>query len=143
MKTLKKHRETVGLSQRGLAGKAHISYKSLQLVEGGCCDPRLSTVERIATALGYPPHLVRSQVQTIFSVPPDAIRMIAARICNEGEGSWKIWLFNFVDAFRRHKEKRYIEDPPVAETPEKIRALLAATVETLCGECGLWREWRI
>lgn len=137
MKPLKKAREDRGISQRNLASLASISYKSLQLIEGGLSDPRLSTLEQIATALGYPPHIIEKGIEDIFQLPIDSILMTSARICEEGEASWKIWLFNFVDAFRRHKTLVYIEHPPLLETPAKIKALLAATVETVCEELNL------
>ncbi|MDO8528155.1 MAG: helix-turn-helix transcriptional regulator [Deltaproteobacteria bacterium] len=142
MKTLKKSRESKGLSQRKLASLASISYKSLQLVEGGTSDPRLSTLEHIATALGYPAHILKEEIEAIFELPVDAIKMISIKICREGGASWKIWLFNFVDAFRHHKTKEYIEVAPISKTPEKIKALLASTVEMLCEEMEIKTpEW--
>lgn len=134
MKSLSKMRNDVEMSQRNLAEKADISFRSLQLIEGGHHDPKLSTVEAIASALGFPTNIVHEQVSAIFSEPPDSIAMISIHIAHEGEVSWKIWLFNFVDAFRARRDERYITHSPCEDVSPKIRALLAATVETLCDE---------
>ena len=141
MKALKKAREISGLSQRALAQHAHIAYKSLQLIEGGQSDPRLSTLQHIASALGYPPHAIAEKVRTLFDAPPESIAMISERIAKIQGSSWKLWLFNFVDAFRYHKTNHSINDPPHPDSPPEIKALLAATVETLCHELGVAIPW--
>lgn len=45
-------RERKGLSQRALAAKAKMSYTYLCNVENGKADPSLSTLKRLAKALG-------------------------------------------------------------------------------------------
>lgn len=149
MKELKKARQGKGVSQRRLAALAHLSYKTLQLLETGGHDPRLSTLGRLAAALGYPPALMEDTIETLFSIPPDAVAVISEQIaCKRGENSWKTWLFNFVDAFRSapdpQKAQVLIQEPPTGKTPPGIKALLASTVETLCLERGLaappWTE---
>src|SRR3989338_9183003 len=141
MESVKKTREIKGISQRNLADLAGISYKSLQLIEGESCDPKLSTLERIASALDYPPHIIKDQISSICDVSTHSIRMTSARIYEDKERSWKIWLFNFVDAFRENPQKKIVEDPPVKKTSEKIKALLASTVETLCAEQSVNMPW--
>lgn len=144
MKALKVLREVKGISQRRLALLAKLSYKSLQLIESGGHDPKISTLQQIANGLGYPPHIVEERVATLFELPPDSIAVISARIAEEGENSWKIWLFNFVDAFRVAKKEEYVRTPPVEKTPQKVKALLASTAEMLCEELQiekpLWCE---
>jgi transcriptional regulator with XRE-family HTH domain len=49
---LKLIRERKGLSQRGLAAKAKMSQTFLSNVESGKADPSLSTLKRLAKALG-------------------------------------------------------------------------------------------
>jgi len=52
MKTLKFLREQQGLSLRTLAVMAGVHYTSLVRLEAGRYDPRLSTLRKIAGALG-------------------------------------------------------------------------------------------
>lgn len=52
MKTLKLMREQEGLSLRTLAVMAGIHYTSLVRLEAGRYDPRVSTLRKIAEALG-------------------------------------------------------------------------------------------
>jgi transcriptional regulator with XRE-family HTH domain len=52
MKTLKLIREQQRLSLRSLAVLAGVHYTSLVRLEGGHYDPRLSTLRKIAEALG-------------------------------------------------------------------------------------------
>jgi transcriptional regulator with XRE-family HTH domain len=134
MELLKKSRAYKNISQRNLASLAKISYKTLQLIESGAHDPKLSTLEAIATALGLPAHLIQKRVQSVFSLPEDSIAMISERIVEEGEASWKIWLFNFVDTLRSKRDGVLFEAPPSEELSPKIKALLASTLETLCAE---------
>jgi len=130
-------RKREGLSQRELALKAHIAYKTLQLIESGKHDPKLSTLEKIAKALDYPEGIVESAISHYLSLEHDSIRLISLRICQNGEASWKIWLFNFVDAFRRNPGKKLIDLPPVSQISLRIQCLLASTVEALCAEVGM------
>ncbi len=134
MEQLVKIRTSKGLSQRGLASLAGISYKTLQLIESGGHDPKISTLEAIAKSLGLPARLVHKAVHGVFSLPEDAIAVVSERILEEGEASWKLWLFNFVDAFRSRRDRSLIERPPVEGTSPKIKTLLASSVETLCTE---------
>lgn len=138
VKSLVKTRGRRGWSQRLLAGRAQLAYKTLQLLESGRHDPRVSTLTKLATALGYPSAWVQGQIEGLFALPDDAVAVIAERIQSGGKNSWKLWLFNFVDAFRAAKDKGlYIETPPAPKTSLRIRALLASTVETLCQEVGI------
>lgn len=134
MKALKTTREERKLSQRGLARLARVSYKSIQLIEAGAHDSKISTLQSIADALGYPPRSVEHRIEELFSTPCDSISTVSERIAMDGEGSWKDWLFNFVDAFRYKKERQYIDAPPVEVVSKRIKALLASVVESLCAE---------
>lgn len=141
MKALKHTREQRGLSQRRLGKLARISYKSIQLLESGKHDPRVSTLQSVARALGYPPDTVQHRLESLFTLPSDSVAVISERIAMVSEDAWKTWLFNFVDAFRRTKDPRYVEVPPVSEVSDRMRALLASTVETLCEELGIPTPW--
>lgn len=141
MNPLKRAREARGLSQRRLAAQARLSYKSIQLLESGHHDPQLSTIAAVAEALGYPPASIARRFDDLFQSPPDSVRCMSERIVIDGENSWKLWLFNFVDAFRCTRDAQYIAAPPVDATPPHIRALLTSTVDALCDETGLPLPW--
>ena len=47
--------------------------------------------------------------------------------------NWFIYLMDFVDDFRRRRDRRMIEEPFEMDD-ERFDALLAATAEQLCGE---------
>lgn len=49
---------------------------------------------------------------------------------------WSVYLMDFVDDFRYYKDPAAISEPIVL-TGDRMDALLAATVETLCKELGL------
>jgi hypothetical protein len=49
---------------------------------------------------------------------------------------WKIYFYDFVDDFRYHKSPQAVSEP-FAFDDNKFDALLASTVETLCGELNL------
>lgn len=60
MKALKSNRKKQGLSLRTLAVMAGVHYTSLVRLEAGRYDPRLSTLRKIAGALGV-------KVQDLFT----------------------------------------------------------------------------
>jgi hypothetical protein len=67
---------------------------------------------------------------------PTSVGAAAAHILADGENSWKGWLFELVDDFRRQPSVALIAEPPPAALPARLRCLLAATVESLCSEQG-------
>lgn len=141
MKQLRDIRDRHGLSQRRLAGRAGVSFRALQMIEAGETDPRLSSLAKIAAALGTPAGALEAEVGRLLAEDPDSVVAVSRRIRDAGEASWKLWLFEFVDAFRRCPQDRLIAAPPVPETSDRVRCLLAATVETLCVECDRSRPW--
>lgn len=144
MYALKTLRHRTGLSQRQLAQVAHIPFRTIQLLEGEHHDPQLSTLQKVATALGYPQTALIYRLSSLFKNSPDSIEMTSERILEEGDSSWKIYLFNFVDSFRQGPKKKLIVIPPLTETSPPIKALLASTVETLCDEKGMIPpEWTL
>lgn len=136
-----KKRRGKRLSQRALASEAGVSFRTIQLLESGKHDTKLSTLERIVASFGYPKDAVVLAIRSIFSQPPDSIAMISERILSSGESSWKLWLFNFVDAFREQKDPSYISTPPAYDLSEKVRALISSTVEALCEELKIAIPW--
>lgn len=141
MNSLREVRNRRGFSQRALAKKAGVSFRALQMIEGGQRDVRLSSLERIASALGVPAGAIRMELDCMLSSDPDSVVAVSRKINADGEASWKLWLFEFVDAFRRSPREELVRLPPCADTNDKIRTLLACTVETLCDECGVACPW--
>ncbi len=52
--SLKARRESLGWSQRGLAGRAGVDPKTVSVIERGIRSPTLFTLSLLATAMGYP-----------------------------------------------------------------------------------------
>ncbi len=137
METLKTRRLSRGVSQRQLALKADVAFRTVQLLESGRHDARLSTLGKVSRALGLSAQSVERAVQRCFGTETDSILDVSERICQEGEVSWPGHLFNFVDAFRRLPRPGLVTAPPDPELPARLEALLASTVETLCEEAGI------
>jgi transcriptional regulator with XRE-family HTH domain len=141
MNTLKEIRTQRGLSQRNLAQQAGVSFRALQMIEAGKTDMRLSSLVRIASALGTPAAVLRHELECLLADAPDSVIAISRKINANGEASWKLWLFEFVDTFRRLPRKELVSTPPSPETSTRIRALLASTVEALCADCNMPCPW--
>ena len=126
-----------GLSQRRLAERAKVSFRTIQLLESGKHNWRLSSLSKVATALGIPKDSIQRAIRHCFSQVPGSARDASLRICLGELRSWKVHLFDFVDEFRRHPRKELIADGLDPGTPHRIEALLTSTVETLCDEVGM------
>ncbi len=111
------------------------------MLETGQTDPRLSTLNRIITALGGGPDVLTSEIEHLLEDGPSSVHAVSRSISSAGETSWKLWLFQFVDTFRRKPDSHLIECPPVSDTSARLKNLVAATVETLCDECGVAVPW--
>lgn len=141
MHRIKITRENSGVSQRFLAGKAGLSYKLLQLLETGAHNPTVHTLQKLAEAMGLGGKAFGAYAQEYFGYPTDSVYIISRMIAVSGEASWKTWLFNFVDTFRRTRDPRLIVAPPADNVPTHIRALFASVVETLCDEAERGHPW--
>lgn len=141
MQAIKAIRHRCGLSQRRLAEKARISFRALQMLEAGETNPRLSSIMGVAGAFGISPSVVRADIESLLAELPDSVVSISRKIRADGQESWKLWMFEFVDAFRRHPSPELIDDPPAPGTSAEMRCLLASTVENLCAECGVPIPW--
>ncbi|MFC1521701.1 helix-turn-helix domain-containing protein [Elusimicrobiota bacterium] len=141
MNVFKSARQSKNLSQRALARLSCIAFRSIQLIESGKHNWRLSSLECIARTLGYPANAVKRRAESLFFLPSDSVAVISDAISSEDESSWKIYLFNFIDAFRRTKNRIYIETPPIENTPLKIKAMLASVTEALCCEMKMDPPW--
>lgn len=136
MKDLAEVRKQRGVSQRGLAKRASVSFRGIQLLEQGRHNWRVMTLARVAEALNLPGQGVDLVVANFLRMQPDSVQEISIRMILDGFESWKTHLFDFVDAFRAMGDGALL-DPPVSGIDARLQALCASTVETLCAERGL------
>lgn len=136
MQTIGNARRRRRLSQRELSRRAGISFRGVQLLEAPGHDARISTLEKVADALGLPAEGVRWVLERYLGEAPESAFCASMRIIFDGFDSWKVHLFDFVDAFRAAPAPALLRTPPTAELDPRLAALLASTVETLCAEQG-------
>lgn len=134
MEIVRKTRETRGLSQRALAEKSGVSFRCIQQLESADHNWRVSSVERVARALGLPTGALRYQMDRLFSLTTDSVAEVSLLIHQDGFASWPTHLFNFVDRFRASRDRELVERPPIEDLDERLKALIACTVEMLCSE---------
>ena len=134
MEGMRIRRRRMGLSQRELARRARISYKTVQLIESGGHDPRWSTLRRLAGTLGIEAGKLDAALENCLAPQEDSIPAVSERMIEDGPASWKGWLFEFVDAFRKAPNADLAESPPAADLDPRLKALLASTVELLCAQ---------
>lgn len=137
MEAVRAAREEAGLSQRALAKKAHVAFRTVQLLERGGHDARDSTFARIAAALGRPAGELRGEA----SLSGPSLARAAALIRRDGTPSWTVHLFDFVDAFRRAPAFALVSEAPGVDDEPRLLALYAAVVETLASERGVRTPW--
>lgn len=135
----KTRRVRLGLSQRALARRAGVAFRTVQLLETGGRDHRASTLDKVAKVLGYPIVLVPPSEKGLDPGPTAA--EAAAKMRDEGPDSWKLDLFELVDAFRRDPRPSRVTRAPDPDIPPRALALTASTVEALCAERGLKAPW--
>ncbi|MBI4054813.1 MAG: helix-turn-helix transcriptional regulator [Elusimicrobia bacterium] len=131
------------LSQRRLARRAGIAYKTLQLLESGRGNPRWSTLVKLARVLGVPAQdLGRAGGSRRADIGAEAsVSEISIQILREGSSSWTKWLFEFVDAFRKNPCSGLASRAPDPGLSPPLLALLASAVEFLCAEQGVPVPW--
>ncbi len=137
MNVIKQLREERHFSQRKLAEKAGISFRALQLAESGKGNPRMSTLNRIGSVFGHYPDAGMRAVELLWSRDTDSIWAVSEKIAGKDSDSWKLFLFEFVDAFRRNPSSSLIDVPPADELNPQITALMASVVEALCSESAV------
>ena len=137
MEALRNARHRRHLSQRDLALRAGLSFRGYQLLETPGHNSRLASLERVAAAIGLPPEGVRRTVGEFLSLHPDSIHAAGLRILADGDDSWTVHLFDFVDAFRRGAGSHLLSEPPPRELPLRLTAIMSGTVERLCGEADV------
>ena len=133
LKAVETMRKKLGVSERNLAETAGVSRGTIRSVLSSEGNVTVQNIEKVSKALGRLPLFTLVSDQEISS--DDSVAVVSLLISQDEH--WTIHLFNFVDAFRRLKDPRLVELPPVKKTPLKYRALLASTVAQLCSELGL------
>ncbi|MBI5243089.1 MAG: helix-turn-helix transcriptional regulator [Elusimicrobia bacterium] len=131
-------REARGFSQRRLARRAGIAYKTLQLLESGRHGPRWSTLEKLAKALDLK---ALDLAQAMERPRQETLRDATARIARDGERSWTAHLLEFTDDFRRRPSAGLVADAPDPRSGPRIMALAASIVERLCALAGIPAPW--
>ncbi len=137
MDAIKLRRRRFGISQRELARRAKVSFRTVQLIESGGHDPRWSTLRRLAVTLGVEAGTLDAAVAQCLAPDADSVESVSRRMLEDGADSWKLWLFEFVDAFCKSPAGRLAENSPAAALSPRLTALLASTVEFLCSQRGL------
>lgn len=141
MNRLIQTREQNGYSQRALAKKARVSFRTYQLLEWQKHNPRLSTLEKISKAFHNPAAALSDVVFEFLAEPKDSLAQ-ASRHMAKTPKNWMMPFFEFVDAFRKNRNLNLITTPPTKRLNLNLAALCAATVETLCDEAHLpTPEW--
>lgn len=125
MNWVRQARGRAGLSQRALAERAGVAYKTVQLAERDGHDLRASTASSLARALGVRPGVHATSTGTIR----DACREVERR----GFGSWTLALPEFFDEFRRNPAEESVRRRPSCGDP-RLQAMAASVVEALCAE---------
>lgn len=136
MEAIRTARERRRLSQRELSRRAGISFKGIQLLEAPGHDARISTLEKVADALGLPAAGVRWLLDRYLDEAPESAFCASLRMLFDGFDSWKIHLFDLVDRFRADPAPALVRTPPATGLEPRLAALLASTADTLCAEQG-------
>ena len=132
MNVIKHIRIKNGYSQREFARKSLLSFRGVQLLEKSDHNWRLTTLQKVASSLDLPSAGIEMILYQYLEQNSNSIMISSIRIASDGNASWPLHLFNFVDAFRDTSDESLIQLAPHEALDEKIKALLASTVETLC-----------
>lgn len=123
-----------GYSQREFAKRTLLSFRGVQLLEGKNHNWRLSSIQKVAVALGLPEAGIGIMIRHFLEQDSSSIMIASIRILTDGPASWPLHLFNFVDAFRSTVNEDLVHAAPVEALDTRTKALLASTVETLCSD---------
>ncbi|MCB0391860.1 MAG: hypothetical protein KDD58_11245 [Bdellovibrionales bacterium] len=129
------------ISERTLSNQLNLSRTTLRKALSFDESVKLSTLKKIAN---YFDRTIKVITYPKSHTPNCTTVSTSFRIAKDGFGSWKIHLMEMVDEFRKTKDMRIFLLPPDSCCPEKINALIAATVIELCDEQGFQTpEWAL
>lgn len=127
-----KLRRSKKLSERALALSASLSRGAVRdLLSPSGRNVTVNSVNQLAEHFGrdvaiiVTPPTILSEYSTIAG---------ALKVERDGFDSWKIHLFDFVDEFRRTVDARLLLLPPPSSSDERLQALFASVVVSLCEE---------
>ena len=109
-----------------------MSYRGLQLMEEQSHNWRISSIRKIAGALDLPENGIDQLLDQFLAQNKDSVMIASYHILTDGESSWPLHLFNFVDSFRRLPDESLIHMPPADNLSNPLKCLFASTVEALC-----------
>ena len=129
------------LTERSFVKNLGLSRCCVRSVAQGQETCALKSIWSVAKSLGC-------QLQVLVSsesgLPDFSVAVISMKIHRDGFESWKIHLMDFVDEYRRTLDPTLFLLGPVHGVDQRIKALLASTVQHLCMEVGVpnpaWSE---
>ncbi len=133
----KKIRMQKGWSQRKLAEKTHLAFRTIQRLEWGTLDPRVSTIAKLGSALGHSLKTIERVLDRCIGEPENSLWSTAERTADESNRRWKLHLASFMDAFRRTPDPCLVASPLDPTLDTALRALFTSTAESLCEELRL------
>jgi transcriptional regulator with XRE-family HTH domain len=136
MDTIRDARNRRRLSQRALSRLAGVSFRGIQLLETPGHDARISTLEKVADALGLPAEGVRWVLERYLREEPDSAFCASVRILRDGFDSWKTHIFDLVDRLRVDPAPTLLDTAPAPGLEPRLMALVASVVDTLAAEQG-------
>lgn len=118
-----------------LSLQAGISRETIRACER--LDPRvkIENFDKVSSQLGCKLSLCFHPVEDCR--PEDSVLALSYDLERDGESSWKIHIFNFVDSFRRVPDSRMLILPPKGSLEIRLQALIRSVVLQLCEEVEL------
>lgn len=124
------------MSERGLVQLLGISRTQWRAFRAGRWNPTWKTLQRLSKFSGSEiwienfseSHYLNSELSTVG---------VSAGVMRDGFNSWKIHFMDFVDEFRRTKDRRLLILPPLANLDPRLRCLLGCIVVQLCHEVNM------
>lgn len=132
LRYLRKHHK---MSERVIAQSCDLARDTVRNCEHHLTQMKVETVAKLAKQFGYDAQLIVVPNGDVIS--DLSVVAVSSAIEKDGFDSWKIHIFNMVDAFRKNPDVRQLMLPPVRSLDLRIRALISATVRVLCDEVEL------
>ncbi len=133
---LREHRDKAMLTQEELGKRAELSGYTISRIESDQVEPRVSTMRKIAGALGIKPEELTTRPKAEASRPEEAFRAVGRVVEDEDGNQWFRWTVKWnVPPVERHQYREIIAELiPGAEydeeelTPQEARVLMAGAV---------------
>jgi transcriptional regulator with XRE-family HTH domain len=122
------------MSEREISDAVGISRVTVRRCEENLLQVSPVNLEKLATYFGHKIILMPVPMGALNSEYSTIAVSIAVK--HDGFDSWKIHFFNMVDEFRRKPDLRLLMLAPTKKLDERLNALLASIVCSLCAEVG-------